>query len=232
MRRFLLAASALAVAVGAPLGAQQSVINTPSFSDDLALSGLGAGPYGIPTIGQTFTVPIGATTLTNFSFYLANDANFGGGSELLYKPYLMVWSVDHPTGLNLLSSPLTHTGNSTSDFLQYTFSAGTSVTPGDVYVAFLSTAGISQSGNGYNQFAGTTSSYSGGQLVYAFTSPDGSDLTSPSTWGDGAGAQLGFDAEFTSGTSTVPEPSEFLLIATGLTTLAGSVRFRRRRVTG
>lgn len=230
MRHLSLAAGAVMAvlalpALSVPAGAQ-SIANAPSFSDNDALSGF--GPSSIPSFGQTFTAPAGATSLSSFTFYLANDVNFGGGDELLFKPYLMVWDVDHPSGNDLLLSSPTTAGNGSSIFLPYTFGADVSVTPGDVYVAFLSSAGVQQSGNGYNQFAGTADTYNGGQFVYGFSN-DPNDLTSASNWADGAGAQLGFAAEFTGSQSTVPEPSEFLLLATGLSTMAGTVRFRRRR---
>lgn len=231
MRRLSLAAGAIMAALltlpalSAPVSAQ-SIVNAPSFSDNDAQSGFGVS--GVPSFGQTFTAPTGATSLSSFTFYLANDVNFGGGDELLFKPYLMVWNVDHPTGSNLLSvAPIT-AGNGSFVFLPDTVGAGVSVTPGDVYVAFLSTAGVPQSGNGYNEFAGSLDTYNGGQFVYGFSN-DPNDLTSASNWGDGAGAQLGFAAEFTGAQSTVPEPSEFLLIATGLSSIAGTVRFRQRR---
>ena len=231
MRRLLLTASALAATLSAAAiiapAAAQSIQNAPSYS-------IGDGPNGfgsiVPTVGQTFTAPTSAAYMTSFTFYLANDPDFGGGDELYFRAYLMTWNVDHPTGVNLLaSSPVTQ-GNGGADFRAYTFDGGNAaVTPGDVYVAFLSTAGISQSGNGTNAFAGSTDANVGGQLVYAFTLADGSDLTSAQWWSDGADSQLGFAAEFTGAQSTVPEPSEFLLIATGLSSIAGTVRFRRRR---
>ena len=78
------------------------------------------------------------------------------------------------------------------------------MTPGSVYVAFLTTSGVSQNGDGYNQFAGSADSCSGGELVYAFTVPNGSDLTTPADWYSGEGAQLGCDAKFFGAQSTVP----------------------------
>ncbi len=187
----------------------------------------------MPTVGQTFTVPTGANFITNFSFYLANDSNFDGGANLRFQPFLMAWSTDHPTGSNLLPASLVYNGNPTPSYLQYLFPAGVSVTPGNVYVAFLTTSGVTQggSGNGFNQFAGTTSSYAGGQLVYAYTSPDRHDFTSASVWSDGAGQDLGFTAQFTGNVSSVPEPSELALLGTGLGTLIAGVRIRRRKST-
>lgn len=230
MRRLSLAAGVIMAALTLPtFGARasaQSIGNAPSYSDNDALSGF--GPNGVPSQGETFTAPTGATVLNSFTFYLANDVNFGGGDELFFQPYLMAWDVDHPTGSNLLSSSPVTQGNGTSVFSPFTFTAGVSVNPGDVFVAFLSTVGVQQSGNGYNEFAGTADTYDGGQFVYGFSN-DPNDLTDPSNWGDGAGAQLGFAAEFTGAQSTVPEPSEFLLLATGLSTMAGTIRFRRRR---
>jgi hypothetical protein len=231
MRRLSLAAGVIMAAASIPAfsarAAAQSVVNTPSYSENDAVSGF--GPGGVSSVGQTFTAPTGATSLSSFTFYLANDFNFGGGDELFFQPYLMVWDVDHATGLNLLSSSPVTQGNATSVFAPYTFAAGVAVNPGDVFVAFLSTTGVQQSGNGFNEFAGSSDTYDGGQMVYNFSS-NPSGLTDALNWGDGAGAQIGFDAEFTGAQSTVPEPSEFLLLATGLSGMIGVVRMRGRRM--
>lgn len=226
MRRFILAATTTAAFLAAPLGAQ-SVSNTVSTSQADAFEGLGANL--VPTVGETFTVPVGVSYLNTFSFFLANDPDNSLAPDLQFKPYVMSWSTDHPTGTNLLSLSPVYMGNATSTFLQYTFAADVPVTPGAVYVAFLTTSGVPQSGNGANEFAGATNYYSGGQLVYAFTDANGTNFTSPSDWYDGAGAQLGFDAEFSNSRSTVPEPSQFLLLGSGLGSLLGVVRVRRRK---
>jgi len=228
MRTIILKVGVLALAISSMAAAQTPVVNTPDFTSAGALSGFGAN--GVPTVGQTFTVPVGDTFLNSFSFYLGNDELNGGGADLVFQPYLMAWSGDHPGGINLLSLSPATAGNG-STYAQYIFNVGMSVTPGDVYVAFLTTSGVAQNGdgNGFNQFAGSNTAYSGGELVYAFTATDGSDITTPGNWYSGAGAQLGFNAQFSGEQSTVPEPSEFLLLGSGLSGLVAFVRVRRRR---
>lgn len=223
MRRSFIAASVLVAVLSASAGAQ-SVTNP---GDPSALPQQLFGANLLSTVGQTFTVPTGATQLDNFTFYLANDDVFGGGGDLVFQPYLMLWNGDHPTGMNLYTGG-TQPGNATSIYQPVTLAAGISVTPGDVFVAFLTTAGVTQNGDGYNQFEGTNATYNGGELVYASPSPDGSDLMSPGVWSSSAGQQLAFNAQFS---TVTPEPSEFVLLGTGLTSLIGFVRIRRRRTT-
>lgn len=228
MRTIILRVSALALAISGVAAAQTPVINTPDFTSAGAFAGFGAN--GVPTAGQTFTVPVGDTFLNSFSFYLANDELNGGGADLVFKPYLMTWAGDHPSGVNLLGVSPATAGNG-STYAEYLFNVGMAVTAGDVYVAFLTTSGVAQNGdgNGFNQFAGSNTAYAGGELVYAFTAADGSDITAPGNWTGSEGGQLGFNAQFSGEQSTVPEPSEFVLLGSGLSGLIGLVRIRRKR---
>lgn len=228
MRHFILAACMIAATSTSAIAQSQSIVLAPSNDPALALDGF--GQPGVPTVGQTFTIPGTAAFLTDFHFSLANDVNYGTGAELLFRPYLMAWNGTNATGDNLLLFNPAEPGSVAPEgsYMDYLFAAGVPVTPGDMYVAFLSASGVPQSGSGLNRIFGTEAPYSDGQLVYAFTDNDAPDFTSPDVWYNGGDADLAFTANF-SNTSTVPEPSEFVLLATGFSGLAGVVRLRRRR---
>ena len=123
----------------------------------------------------TDVAPVGpdARVGHNTELGVPTDANPSDDVIIARRQYTLSYNAAHhvvpyPAGTLLPSSPTT-AGNGSSIFLPYTFVAGVSVTPGDVYVAFLSSAGVQQSGNGYNQFAGTADTYNGGQFVYGFS---------------------------------------------------------------
>ena len=229
MRSRMIALTILTVAVATAAHAQTvSRALDPTFP----ISGFGKG--GVGTVGQTFTAPSSASALTNFQFYLSNDLDNGAnGAGLSFQEYVMAWDATNmtPTGPVLFQSGIIQ-GNGNDAFAPFAFDpASISVSPNNVYVAFITTAGVT-SGNSdpaFNALGGSDDTSGGGSLVFSAEDTDFNNLTT-SQWIVVDGTNAAFSAQFASNTSSVPEPSEFLLIATGLTTLAGSVRFRRRRI--
>ncbi|MGI8548260.1 MAG: PEP-CTERM sorting domain-containing protein [Gemmatimonadaceae bacterium] len=231
MRTTILAASLMLCA--APIAAQSSISITPT-GDPLN----GFGKPGIATFGQTFTAPTG-TSLQSFQFYLANDTDDGGnGGFLNFRGYVMAWDAvnGHATGPVLFSSTV-RTGNPldtySTAFSTFGIPGGVALNPGGAYVAFLSASGLPPTtGNaGFafeNMEAGAA--YAGGQWVYNDNGDDFASL-STTTWNNSAGDQdAAFSAQFAQAAVTAPEPSELVLLASGLSGLAGVVRLRRRRV--
>jgi len=133
------AAAVAAVACVASLGASPAsavVISNPTNTDSfLYLSGAGTGG-GRQTqfVGETFTAPI-AGVLTDFQFTL-NSSTLPALYGAVYK-----WDGSKPTTL-LWQSPVVSAGAGLLDFSP----VGVNVTPGQIYVAFLSTFGIDQNG--------------------------------------------------------------------------------------
>jgi len=223
MYRKLFAAAAM-LAVSASIASAQ---NVSLSSNGSPIDGFGASANGgIPAVGQTFTA--GDNYLTNFSFFLQNDTDTDPssvGSDLQFRAYVYGFDGSSATGSALYTSPIL-SGSDATTFQQYLFDTGfTPVVPGNMYVAFLSTSGITQNGLGFNAFAGSDDSYSGGNLVFDFGDNNFSDPNSI-----GVLQQSGaFSATFAaSNVTTTPEPSELALLATGLIGLVPVVRRKLR----
>lgn len=192
------------------------------------------GPFGLPTvatIGETFTAPAPANVLQSFQFYLANDdGNGGNGGNLLFRGYISAFDAtnDKLTGPLLFQSAIT-AGNSSTTFSPFRFNTGSLVLdPGKTYVAFLSASGLAPTGGvdvAVNTVAGSDASNSPGYLVFSDNGNDFASLSKSDAFGVGDGANAGFSAQFT----VTAEPSEFVLVASGFSGLAGIVRLRRRR---
>lgn len=232
--KLLLAALLPITLATAPLAAQTS-INLPPTADSARITGFGR-PDGFATVGQTFKVPAGnATVLQNFQFSLANGnpVAFGGnGGGLFFRAYLATF--DATTGLAgpiLFTSPVTQ-GNPLDTFgPPFNFATHSlALNPGTVYVAFLSTSGLPFEGtSAFEDIEASVAPYADGSLVFKQSDNIGDPFTAKQ------GLNTAFSAQFSSNTSTVPEPSDFLLVASGLGGLGGLggiVRLRRRRVAG
>lgn len=231
MRTTILAASLMLAAV--PLAAQSSISIAPT-GDPLN----GFGKPSIATFGQTFTAPTTGSLLQGFQFYLANDVEDGGnGGFLNFRGYIMAWDAanGHATGPVLFSSAA-RTGNPldtySTAFSMFGIPGGVTLNPGGAYVAFLSASGLTPTGNPdfalENMEAGAA--YAGGQWVYNDNGDDSASL-STTTWNNADGDQdAAFSAQFAQAAVTTPEPSEFVLLASGLSGLAGILKLRRRRV--
>lgn len=177
--------------------------------------------------GQSFTAPAGASTLQQFSFWIAS-----GGSDLMtsYEAFVMQWNGSAPFGEVLYSSgpldtpiccPLMRVDFDTGDL---------AVTPGSEYIAFL----LRTSGNitysrvrlGGEWF----DSYAGGAALFAHScGDDESTFLETCSWNESGVADI--DTEFVAtfaSVATVPEPNELALVMTGVIGLIGLQRGRRR----
>lgn len=195
------------------------------------------GPFGlvsVATVGETFTAPAPTNVLQSFQFYLANNLDNGGnGGNLLFRGYVSEFDMvnDKLTGPLLFQSAITAGTNDTT-FAPFRFNAGSLVLdPGKTYVAFLSASGLTPTGGvdgAVNTVAGTDAPNSRGSLVFSNNGNDFGFLSQNDAFGVVEGSNAAFSAQFT----VTPEPSEFVLLASGLSGLAGIVRLRRRRVAG
>lgn len=188
----------------------------------------GSARYYTPyTVGQTFTVPVGTTTLRQFSFWLGSYGGAAGApdGQLRFNAYLMAWGGNAATGSVLWQSGVQNgstaavfTGSTTGQ--EYRFAPGVQLVAGQQYVFFLSA--IDQLGTAYpgkfllnrvEQRNGST--YAGGTMVSLAPSGPRSgvgttDYYRTHAWTSGA-SDLGFTAVF-----VTPEPGSAVLMALGV----------------
>ncbi len=223
-RRLFSLVTALAVAVVTPAAAQTTI-------------GAGGGgiiqSWGKPntqTYGQTITAPTD-NILNSFSFWLGRTStNFPEPStpSLSFMAYVYAWNGSMAAGPALYTSGVfTHDATPSTPFTEYAFgTGGLSVVPGNVYALFLSTSGLS--GTGRIQWETATSDeYGGGTSVFLNNGENTADWTT-SPWASYEGPDLHFEANFTAATATVPEPSTWVMLLTGLLAL-GAVVLRAKR---
>jgi hypothetical protein len=182
-------------------------------------------PLGNPntaTYGETFTAPTnGDTDLTSFGFFIGSPYASG---DIKLGAYIATWT-GSDAGTILYSSPETDYTNAGDAFLDFT-TGGLDLTSGGSYVMFLSVSqyyGLSSGEADISQGG----SIPGGGFVYNNNGGDFSALTS-SSWSGPLSPNWAVDLEFTPATPTVPEPSSFLLLVTGLLTTAGALRRKVR----
>lgn len=188
-------------------------------------------------LGQTVTV--GATNvLTDFSFW------FGAGFipantppnpyDISYRAYVYEWNAAtfRATGAALYTSALNNiTGDEDSPNVQRMFNTGgLALTPGNMYVLFLSAL---DTGFGAANVEANilVDQYAGGGFVSVITpenSPRDTTVWTTQQWSTLGvpGGDLRFEANFVS----VPEPSTWMLMLTGILGL-GFVGWRRREET-
>ncbi len=200
MRRLALALAALTIASSSAQAQQISYRNNSSVCC--------FGANSTYTYGQTFTAL--GNSLNDFSFWVNGFGGTGTADAFVYA-----WDATSgvATGSALFSGNVTFgSGNSYSQYTVNT--AGTSLTTGQVYVAFWTgTSGATAQWEG-----GYGDTYAGGQFVYTnsgYTTQQWSDV--------GSAFDVSFEANFAD--TTVPEPMSFVLVGTGLL----GVAFARRR---
>lgn len=175
-------------------------------------------PFGNPntaTYGERFSAPVTDTTLNDFSLFL------NAGSTGPLEGYIGTWAGSEVGAILFTSAPVTATGASQ----QFTFdTGGLSLIAGGEYIAFISISGAN-----YSSFIGTASmptasfgTIPGGEIEYLNNGSDTSQFTNGS-W-DPYGADAEFIADFSQGSSPVPEPGSLLLFGTGLMGFAGALR--------
>jgi hypothetical protein len=218
-------AVALAIGIAGPAAAQTTI---------------GAGGGGLiqswgkdntQTYGQTITTP-SDNILNSFSFWLGRTStNFPDPSNpsLSFMGYVYEWSeaMSHAVGPALYTSGVfTHDATPATPFTEYTFNTGgLSLTTGSTYALFLSTSGLAGSGRIQWESA-TGDEYAGGHFIFLNNGENTSAWTT-----DGWSSQpsdLHFEATFAGVSTTVPEPSTWVMLVTGLLAL-GVVAMRRRR---
>lgn len=186
------------------------------------------GARSTPVYGQTFTVG-SDNALNSFTFFL-------GGGAVNVRAYVYAWNGNRAVGGAYYASDARSFGGTTGtafDALRFDVGA-IDLVSGGRYVAFLTTAGLTQpSGAGaWMPTAGTFGSnpYGGGDFVYANAGDSAASLLARD-WDASAGVlgDVQFRAEFSAGaTSGVPEPAAWALLIGGFGLTGGMLRGRRR----
>ena len=219
----------VSLAIGALLAMAMPVLATtvdtvPNWdgTNSITWGQYGTGVFGqLATVGQTFTMPAAENTLDSFTFRLLNTS-----PTLQFSAYIMAWDsgAGHATGPVLFSQGFS--GLPASGPL--TFNPNLVLTPGQQYVAFLSTSQTGYSGPDKSSLGnGTGNFYSGGQYVM-LDNGGNPNLWTSTSWGSSAGYDTAFAMTFSnSAISVVPEPMTCLGVVGGLASLGAYLRRRK-----
>lgn len=225
MKRFGLPFMAIVLTGCFPhLGKAQLVLDTTTSWN--FFNGIGAigEDFIFPTSGQTFTAPLGTTTIQSFTFWLNDRLNPG---FVDFSAHLVQWDGTKPTGPLLFSSaPLSTTDNhglGGMEKFQF-YLPSVAVEPGQEYMAFLTTLEIADGLTGTAYVGVLGSDVMTGGRAYNTRSTDISS-TLQRDWGF---VQPSVDFAFRAEFIAVPEPSPIALAVCGLLTLAA---FRARATT-
>lgn len=186
-----------------------------------------------PTYGQTFTVG-SDNALNGFTFYL-------GGGAAKVRAYVYAWGKAGPLGAALYASDArSFDGTVGEAFEALHFDVGAlDLRKGQRYVAFLTTAGLTQPaarGSSWMPTAGSFGSdaYAGGDFVYT-NAGDSLDAITRAPWDDVQGlyGDVQFKAAFSPGVTAgagVPEPAAWAMLIGGFGLAGGTLRRRRAQM--
>ena len=217
---------ALALALAVPTLGAQATITAPGGSN----IGFFGGGALLRTIGQTFTTPT-SNRLDRFSFFAG-----GQPTTMNFRAYVIGFEIDfRGSWVATSSTPLFTSGllSVTTDGATLSridvSTGGLALVSGQRYGAFLSTLDVvNASTTGLVFSKGTGNQYSGGDLVrFNGTTTEWNSQF----WPGLAGEDLEFEMAFgqSAPQAVVPEPSTYVLMATGL---VGVALLRRRRASG
>ena len=217
MKRLFLAGLLSSVAFGGEI-----LTNNPAWNNISTIAAWGNGD-ATPTYGQTITVPTdGNNILNSFTFYFEPGS---GGPSINFRAYVQSWNGTQITGSPLFTSGLLAT-NTTAGFSAYTVNPNLALTPGNVYVLYFSTIGVTNANTNQYAFGFTPDTYAGGAFVYSnqdMGNPATGSLSdlNANTWNHAIPDDLAFTATFSSST---PEPQTLGMCALGLAVVGLALR--------
>ena len=219
LRALPMVLAATCFAVGATLPAQTIDTRGPESR----------GVVTTPAFGQTFTVPLGASTIESFSFFFATNGAEVSSPVTTFYAYLVAWDGTAPQGDILYQSALRNAG-ACCTVLQETFeTGGLAVSAGSTYLAFIAPVFGSLVNTRPSLDLMYLDTYAGGTAAFAHSC--GEAVTSCS-WAQVPAGDNDFVATFAATDPTpvsVPEPRSAALLAVGVATLLGLGIRRERR---
>ncbi|MFZ0706657.1 MAG: PEP-CTERM sorting domain-containing protein [Candidatus Korobacteraceae bacterium] len=179
-------------------------------------------PFGDPatatqTYGEIFTAPNGINDLTTFSFYMGNQYSVFGGN-IITGAYIATWTGTH-AGQLLFSSPEINYDNLGNEEITVSTN-NVIVTPGQQYIAFLSTSQYhgQSMGEAYASAGSADPNLNG--FAYFNNGRAFDDLFALPWDGFGLSPDWAVNLEFTS----IPEPSTLVFLGTGILSGLGMLR--------
>lgn len=205
----------------APAASAQTTIGAPGGGEVRSF-----GKPDTQTYGQTITA---LNDLLSFSFWLGRESPISLTSpvDLHFQAYVYAWdaALKRASGAQLFASAVNHHHTDVNgSFIRFDFNTGNlALTPGNVYVLFVSSSGLAGNGRIFME-SNIADAYLGGDFFFMNNGENQGDWTSVS-W---AGPQFGSTTDLRFEATFVPEPATWLLLATGLLAMGIVARNRRR----